>query len=371
MLDEKTVFYTALYHNMLQPSVFQDVNGQYIGFNDSILVAPENRNVYTNFSLWDTYRTSVQLQTILFPDRVSDMVNSLLLFTQQSHGGLPVWTLNNIDNGVMNGYSAFPFIANAYAFGARHFDLTLAVNLMKRAAEEELPIKDGRGWEELALYKQYGYLPADLVPRYSVSKNIEYSIADYSLAQLCLAAGDSDGYNQYLERSKNVFNNLHPVSGYFQPRNADGTWNEPFDPKSSFGFNEGNAAQYNLSIAHHLSEFSARVSNEVIERKLDSLTSKTLTHGWHIREPYYWLGNEPVFGVNYLYNLLGKQEKNEPVNQKIMSHFKSTPDGLAGNDDAGALSSLFVWTALGKYPLIAGKNTLVMSKPLFQKVKGL
>lgn len=370
MVDEKTVFYTALYHNMLQPSIFQDVNGQYIGFDDAIHDAPAGRNVYTNFSLWDTYRTSVQLQARLFPDHVSDMVNSMLLFTQQSHGGLPVWSLNNVDNGVMNGYSAYPFIANAHAYGARNFDLQLAIDLMKQAAEEELEIKNGRGWEELDLYKQYGYLPADLVSRYSVSKNMEYSIADFSLAQLCLAAGDISGYQKYYHRSKNVFNNLNPETGYFQPRNADGSWHEPFSPISTFGFNEGNAAQYNFCIAHHFDEFVSRLGKEKVETQLDSLMSRVLTHGWHIRQPYYWLGNEPVFGVNYLYNLLGNPEKNDQLNREIMTHFKATADGLAGNDDAGAMSALFVWKALGQYPLITGKDTLVKSQPLFREVIG-
>jgi predicted alpha-1,2-mannosidase len=365
----KTAFYTALYHNMLQPSVFQDVNGQYIGFDDTIHLAPEGRDVYANFSLWDTYRTTVQLQAILFPERVSDMVQSLLLFSHQSHGGLPVWTLNNTDNGVMNGYSAFPFIANAYAFGARDFDLKGIVEQMKLAAEEEIPIKDGRGWEELALYQKYGYLPADSVARYCVSKAIEYSVADYALAQLCRAAGDEAGYERYYARSKNVFHNLNPETGYFQPRNTDGSWHEPFEPQSTFGFNEGNAAQYSFSVPQHIETYIERSGGlAAVERRLDAFFSKILTTGWHIRAPHYWLGNEPCFGVNYLYNRLGKPEKNQAIIAEILRHFGTGPDGLAGNDDAGAMSALYVFKALGMYPYVPGEAVLELSRPLFGRV---
>lgn len=365
----KTAFYTALYHNMLQPSIFQDINGQYIGFDDTIHQTPEGRDVYANFSLWDTYRTTVQLQSMLFPARVSDMVQSLLLFSQQSHGGLPVWTLNNTDNGVMNGYSAYPFIANAYAFGARDFDLKGAVEQMKRAAEEELPIKDGRGWEELTLYKKYGYLPADKVERYGVSKVIEYSVADYSLAQLCRAAGDEAGYERYYARSKNVFHNLNPETGYFQPRNADGSWHEPFDPQSTFGFNEGNSAQYSFSVPHHSEALIEQSGGPAaVERRLDAFFSQILTTGWHIRQPHYWLGNEPCFGVNYLYNRLGKPEKNQAIIAEILRHFGPGPDGLVGNDDAGAMSALYVFKAIGLYPYVPGKAVLELSRPLFKRV---
>lgn len=365
----KVAFYTALYHNMLQPSIFQDVNGQYAGFDDSVHQAPEGRDVYANFSLWDTYRTTVQLQAILFPERVSDMVQSLLLFSRQSHGGLPVWTLNHTDNGVMNGYSAFPFIANAYAFGARDFDLKGVVAQMKRAAEEELPIKDGRGWEELALYKKYGYLPADSVARYAVSKSIEYSVADYSLAQLCLALGDSACHQRYLERSKNVFHNLNPGSGYFQPKNSDGSWHAPFDPQSTFGFNEGNSAQYSFSVPQHGEILIRKLGGpDAVERRLDTFFSKILTTGWHIRAPHYWLGNEPCFGVNYLYNRIGKPEKNQAIINQILPYFGPGPDGLVGNDDAGAMSALYVFKALGMYPYVPGEAVLELSRPLFRKV---
>lgn len=366
----KTALYTALYHNMLQPSIFQDINGQYIGFDDAIHQAPEDRDVYANFSLWDTYRTTVQLQAMLFPERVSDMVQSLLLYSQQSHGGLPVWTLNNTDNGVMNGYSAYPFIANAYAFGARDFDLKGAVEQMKRAAEDERPIKDGRGWEELALYKKYGYLPADSVARYCVSKTIEYSVADYALAQLCLALGDSAGYKRYYERSKNVFHNLNPETGYIQPKNADGSWHKPFDPQSTFGFNEGNAAQYAFSVPQHIEAFIEQSGGPAaVERRLDAFFSEILTTGWHVRAPHYWLGNEPCFGVNYLYNRLGKAEKNQAVIAEILRHFGPGPDGLVGNDDAGAMSALYVFKAIGLYPYVPGEAVLELSRPLFGRVE--
>jgi len=367
--DRRKQFYTALYHNMLQPNIFQDINGEYIGFDDKVHMAPVGRDIYTNFSLWDTYRTSVQLQTLLFPERVSDMVQSLLTFTKQSHGGLPVWALNNTDNGVMNGYAAIPFIANAYAYGARDFDLFQAVELIKRAAMEEIPIKDGRGWEELSIYKEVGYLPQDIVEKYSVSKMLEYSVADYSLAMLCNATKDSIGYQYFLDRSKQVFRVFNQESGYFQPKLSDGRWMQPFNVGSTVGFNEGNAGQYNFSITHHWSDFVTMFGGiEQIKDRLDQFFSVVFCEGWHVKQPHFWIGNEPSFGAHFHYGRLGHSAVTSALNEKVLACFSTEPNGLPGNDDSGALSALFVFCALGAYPSYPAEAKFDKIAPVFKQV---
>jgi len=368
-IDIKKQFYTAMYHNMLQPSIFQDVNGEYVGFDDEVHTADLGRNIYTNFSLWDTYRTSIQLQSILFPDRVSDMVRSLLLFTEQSHGGLPVWALHNTDNGVMNGYSAVPFIANARAFGADDFDLNHAIFLMKKAALKETSIKEGRGWEDLSIYVEKGFLPQDLVNKYSVSKMLEYSIADYSLAALCRASGDSSGYEYFLQRSEQVFEVFNVATGYFQPKMSDGHWMKPFEIGSTIGFNEGNAGQYNFSIQQHWTKFVELFGGKgKVKERLDQYFEKIFCEGWYVDKPNFWVGNEPSFGAQFHYSRIGYTEEAAVFNEKALSCFSNRPDGLPGNDDSGALSALFVFCTLGVYPSYPAEVKFDKIEPLLKEV---
>jgi len=356
---------------MLQPSIFEDINGEYIGFDDKVHKIDTDRHKYANFSLWDTYRTTVQLQAMLFPKRTSDMVHSMLLDAEQAKGGgLPVWSMANTDNGCMNGYSGSPFIANAYAFGARDFDLQKAKDKMVETALEYHPIKDSRGWDGLDEYIEYGYIPHESFPDKSVSMTVEYSIADYAIAQICSAAGDMENYQKFLKRSENIFNLYNEETNFLQPRSRYGNWIKNFYPRNTMGFDEGNSHHYSWNIPHHTHRMIQKNNQQIsTEKRLDRFMSKILTREWHIEDPYFWLGNEPCFGVPFIYNFLDKPEKTKAAIDRILKNFGDDFEGLVGDDDAGALSAYYIFSTLGFYPYTPGKGDLVAFGPQFSKVE--
>ncbi len=366
---ERTKFYTALYHNCLQPSLFEDVNGQYIGFDDKTHTLASGRHFYVNYSLWDTYRTSASLQAIIAPERTSDMINSMILISQQAvGGGLPIWSLNNTDNAVMNGYSADPFIANAYAFGARDFDLVAMKNVMVQTAMSYHSIKDSNGWTQIDEYKSLGYVPSNFGA--SVSETIEYGIDDFSIAQICLKAGDSQNYDYFLKRSQGIFNLFNTGSGYLQQKSSAGNWNTPFSSTNEAGFMEGNSTQYTWCIPHDTRKLiNLMGGDQTGETRLDNFHSKILVAGWNTTQPYYWLGNEPCFGSPYIYNWIQKPWKSQKLVKDILKNFGSDSKGLPGNDDAGAMSALYIYSAMGLYPAISGLGGFVITGPVFDSVK--
>lgn len=362
------VFYTAFYRNGHHPNIFEDVNGEYIGFDDQIHKVEEGRHFYVNFSLWDTYRTSVQLQSMLFPERMNDMLHSMLLSARQGGGGLPVWSLNNTDNGCMNGYSGAPFIANALAFGSENVDVQALKNQLVLTAMEEIPIKDSRGWEHNQEYRQMGYVPHPISK--SVSKTIEYSIADYAIALVCKAAGDSANYKYFLDRSHAVFNLYNPSNGYLQKKDASGKFIEPFELTDTEGFDEGNTAHYTFGIPHATNKLIDLMGgNEKANAKLDQFFSIIYTTGWNIAEPHYWLGNEPCFGTPFVYNFTGQNWKSQKQIKDIVSMFKTGHEGLPGDEDAGAMSAYYIFGAVGIYPYIPGTGGFLITGPVFEKVK--
>ncbi len=361
--DEKKVFFTALYHNLLQPSIFEDVNGEYTGFDDSVHTVPSGHHKYVNFSLWDTYRTTAQLQALLVPERASDMAASLLLDLEQGNpAGFPIWGFYNRETWIMNGYSAIPFIANVYAFGADGFDLVRMKDRTVWAADNKYP----RGEK----YAAHGYVPDTASHwNYGVSMTLEYSIADFCAARLCLAAGDSSGFRRLLARAQSVFKLFNPLTGYLQRRAEDGHWVFPFDPSVEEGFNEGNSAQYTWSIPHNFAALVDSFGGKVAaEERLDRFFSRILIDGWNVNQPCYWMGNEPCFGVPFLYNWTGQPWKSQELAKRVARSFTPTPDGLPGDDDVGAMSAMYVFSALGLYPSIPGVGGLVVTGPVFQGV---
>lgn len=365
--DQKHIFYTSLYRNMLQANIFNDVNGEYIGFDDQIHVIEKGRNKYVNFSLWDTYRTTAYLQAILAPDAASDMIHSLLLDAQQG-GSFPNWSMNNIEYGVMNGYSPFPFIANMYAFGARNFDLQAVKDMMKKVSVKHIPCKGHHGWYHVDEYMNLGYIPVD-VHGYGTSMTQEYGIDDYSIAQICKAAGDKEASQYYLKRSQNVFNLFNPGTKLIQARKSDGSFLTPFNEVSQDGFNEGNATQYFWSVPHSISKLIEMAGGKKeVEKRLDRFSSKILT-GWAPEEPYYWVGNEPCFGAVYVYNYLQTPWKAQNTVRRLTGYYENTPDGMPGDDDVGAMSALYVFSSIGLYPYRPGEGGLTITGPLFEKVQ--
>lgn len=364
---ERKTFYTAVYHNLLHPNIYNDVNGAYMGFDDKVHQVEPGRKQYANFSLWDTYRTSSFLQALLAPKESSDMIQSLLHDAEQG-GAYPNWSMNNVEYGVMNGYSTFPFIAAMYAMGARDFDLQASKDMMKKVSTSYLKCKGYQGWVCLDDYMRYGYVPVDR-HGHGASMTLEYCIDDFSIAQICKAAGDSSAYSYYMDRAQNFENIFDKETRLFRPRKQDGSFLSPFTETGTDGYNEGNAIQYFWSVPHNMDAvISLAGGRKFVEDRLDAFTSK-INRGWAPDQPYYWLGNEPCFGSAFVYNYLGKPWKSQILVRKVLSSFNDTPDGLPGDDDAGAMSALYVFSAIGLYPCIPGIGGFTVTGPLFDRVQ--
>lgn len=365
--DERASFYTAVYHNLLQPNVFEDVNGEYQGFDFQPHRIEKGHSKYVNFSLWDTYRTTAHLQALLAPHEASDMVRSLLLDAQQG-GAFPNWSMNNREYGVMNGYSPFPFIANLYAMGATDFDVGAVKEMMKKVSTEYHGCQGRHGWLNLDDYQRLGYVPVDKNDL-GTSMTLEYGIDDYSIAKLCEAAGDAPGAAFYRRRSQNVFSLFNPQTGFLQSKKADGSFLAPFDSTTTKGYNEGNATQYFWSVPHSFPRLVALAGGRAaVEKRLDRFLL-TIATGWAPEKPRYWLGNEPCFGAVYAYNYLQAPWKAQYHTRRIAhDYFKNTPDGLPGDDDGGAMSALYVFSAIGLYPYLPGESGFTVTGPLFEKV---
>jgi predicted alpha-1,2-mannosidase len=371
--EDTTIFYTALYHAILLPSIFEDVNGQYIGMDNQIHTVAPGHHFLATFSGWDTYRTQAQFWGLLYPDAASDFCSSFLAMSKQTEyqggGGLPMWSMYNDDTYVMCGYPADPYIANAYAFGATNFDLAALKNVMVDSGKNQRWC--GRNvnitWDRLPEYEKYDYLPADSINS-SCSRNVEYSVADFSIAQICKETGDLDNFNYFLKRSQSVFNLINPDQGYLQQKNSDGNWVTPFDRFSGKGFMEGNSAQYTWTVPHSLNKlFVTLGGRQKAEAELDELTSQ-LANGYDYQSKYYEAGNEPCFGVMPVYNWLQKPWKaQEKIRTVMLSCFYNKPVGIPGDDDSGAMSAWYIFNALGMYPEIPGVGGVTVLSPLFPK----
>ncbi|HXI69988.1 MAG TPA: GH92 family glycosyl hydrolase [Verrucomicrobiae bacterium] len=371
--EDATIFYTALYHSLMLPSIFEDVNGQYVGMDNQVHTVAPGHHFLATFSGWDTYRTQAQLWGLLYPDMAGDFCSSFLAMSRQTEykggGGLPLWSLYNDETLVMAGYPADPYIANAYAFGATNFDLAALKKVMVDSGKN--PRWCGRNlnftWDHLPEYEKYGYYPAD-VTDYSVSKNAEFSVADFSIAQICKTTGDLDSYHYFLKRSQDIFNLFNPESGYLQRKNQDGKWVTPFDRFSAAGFMEGNSEQYTWTIPHSLNKLIAVLGGrEKAVARLDELTSQLAT-GYAYQSKYYEAGNEPCFGIMPVYNWLQAPWKaQEKIRTVMLECFQNKPAGIPGDDDSGAMSAWYVFTALGMYPEIPGVGGVTVLSPLFPK----
>lgn len=369
---DKQTFYTALYHSLLQPNVFSDANGQYIGFDNQIHTATYTDNVgqtvpytqYANYSGWDIYRTEIPLLALLAPQETDDMMQSLVEDAQQS-GWLPRWALANNDADVMVGDPADPMLAGAYAFGATHFDTTTALQTMIKGATQSGASSTGYVERpDLGDYLTYGYVPQDHDLWYPASKTLEYATADFATAQFARAFGDVTTYTTLMQRAQNWQNLYNPASGYIEPRQSDGTFPSPYDPVQGDGFIEGNSTQYTWMIPFNLHAlFNAMGGNQQVASRLDAFFGQ-LNAG--LNSPYAWLGNEPSLETPWEYDFAGEPWRTqEVVRQALLQLFNPSFTGLPGNDDLGTTSAWYVWAALGLYPETPGVGNLVIGSPLF------
>ena len=374
-VEEKTLFYTALYHSLLMPNVFEDVNGQYVGMDSQIYTAPSGHHIYSTFSGWDTYRTQAQLWGFLYPEAGSDLCQTFLETARQTEfkggGGLPLWSMFNDETMIMAGYPAAPFIASAYAFGARDFDVEALTDVMIDSGRENRFW--GRNnhvtWSHLEDYKRYGYYPDDCGIGHAISQNVEYAVADFSIARMCRAVGDDENGQYFLKRSQSIFNLLHPSEKYLWARLKDGTWKEDFDPFTGAGCQEGTSTHYTWGIPHNLKRLIGDIGGErVAEERLDRLMSK-IAMGYDYGNPHYLAGNEPCFGVVPVYNWIGRPWKAQAQMRRVMdASFSNDAKGIPGDDDSGAMSAWYVFAALGLYPEIPGVGGFAVTGPLFPKV---
>ena len=363
-------FYTSLYRTLLNPNTFNDADGRYIGFDGFIHTVPRGRTQYTNFSDWDTYRGLAALQGLLFPARASDMAQSLVNDAEQS-GSFPRWALANSATGEMTGDSVVPLIADLYAFGAKDFDVKTALRYMVNAATTGGVGLNGYVERPgIAAYLELGYAPETFGA--SASITLEWSVDDFAIARFAESLGDAATAAEFQNRAQYWQNLFNPTTRYISPRDAMGF----FQPGPGFvdsplgfgqeGFDEGNAEQYVWWVPHNVAGLvTALGGRTAVGDRLDRFT-KELNAG--PKEPYLWAGNEPGFGVPWLYIYIGQPWKTQHTVDRVRGLFGPTPDGEPGNDDLGALSSWYVWAALGLYPSTPATPILTVAAPLFDRV---
>lgn len=361
----KTKFYTALYHTMIAPSLFNDVNGDYRGADKKVYKNPGFNN-YTTLSLWDTYRGLNPLMTILHPERVNDMVKTMLAIYQQQ-GKLPVWHLHGNETNCMIGYPAVPVIADAWLKGFRNYDTELAYKAMRHSA-----MQDTNGIQYI---QKLQFIPAEKVEE-SVAKALEYAISDWCIAQMARALNKHEDYRYFTERSKLYQQYFDKSTGHFRGRMADGSWRSPFNPYNAVhrqnDYCEGNAWQYSWLVPQDVPGLiSGFGGKQPFLNKLDSLFSISSVLDDETSPDIsgligqYAHGNEPNHHIPYLYNLAGQPWKTAELIRKIDQQFYTNkPDGLCGNDDVGEMSAWYVFSALGFYPLNPASGEYVFGSPL-------
>lgn len=378
---EKQGFYTALYHTLLHPNVFSDADGEYVGFDGRVHTDRAHHTKYTNFSGWDIYRSESPLLAWLFPDEASDMAQSLVSDAVQG-GGLPIWPVAGDESGAMYGDPSVPIIASTYAFGARGFDTKAALRAMiKGATDPKVKSKTYPERPGLADFLKYGYIPMEQKGlRGSPSVALEYETADFALARFALAHGDRKTHAEMMRRAQLWTRLFDPENRYIRGRWADGSWLPGFDftamlykpelpwrPESHKSYVEGNATQYTWMIPHNMRSVIDRIGgNEVVVKRLDSFF-KELNAGPD--RPYFFIGNEPVFPVPWVYNYVGAPWKTQAVTRRALTElFTPDPGGIPGNDDLGATSSWIVFASVGLYPIIPGVGGFSVNSPLFPEI---
>ncbi|WP_394619902.1 GH92 family glycosyl hydrolase [Lentzea sp. JNUCC 0626] len=371
-------FYTALYHSLLYPTTFSDVDGRYIGFDNQIHTVRAPQKVqYANFSLWDTYRCLAALQALLRPDIASDLAQSLVNDAEQ-FGWLPKWPVMNSESGVMSGDNATPFLASLHAFGARNFDTATALRYMLKGATTPAP--PGFPYQQrqgVVDYQKFGYVPNDRSEQGHVrlggSQTLEYAVDDFAISRFAQALGKPDVARTYSTRGQNWQNVFDGGTGYLRPKDSTGAFpaGPGFVPPKpgqfgQDGFDEGNAAQYNYFVPQNMASLiTAMGGRDAVNQRADMFFQQ-LNAGPNV--PYQWSGNEVDFATPWLYDYTGRPWKTQEVVRRIQTQlFSATPNGEPGNDDLGAQSSWYVWAALGAYPVTPGTTDLALASPLFQK----
>lgn len=368
----RTMTYTALYHSMLAPSLFMDVDGRYRGPDNAVHQADGFR-FHSTFSLWDTYRALHPLLTLIQPaQRNVDFVRSLVASQQHSpYGILPVWQFHGQETWTMIGYHAVPVIADAYMKGLTGFDAEQALAAMTSSAEY------GR-YGGLQHYMKLGYVPIDLEPE-AASKTVEYAFDDWTIARMAEKMGKRDIAARYYQRAQNYRNSFDVKTGFLRAKKSDGQFREPFDPvRSNFGsdYTEGSAWQYSWYAPHDNAGLIKLLGGDAgLQNKLDMMFDARVDDNVYAHMEdisgligHYAHGNEPSHHVAYLYNYAGAPWKTQQrLTQVVASQYHATPQGLSGNDDLGQMSAWLAFTALGFYPVAPASNEYVIGRPFLDR----
>jgi predicted alpha-1,2-mannosidase len=361
--DKLTVFYTSLYHTMVSPNIFNDVDGSILGRD--FKTHKVDHDYYTVFSLWDTYRALHPLMTIIDQKRTNDFIKTFI--RQYEDGGLlPVWELSSNETYCMIGYHAVPVIADAYIKGIREYDSEKALNAMLKSARQDM--------FGLKYYKEFGFTPADREHE-SVSKTLEYSYDDWCIGSMAELMGKTGVADTFMIRAQGYKHLFDPATGFMRAR-YNGSWFIPFDAREvNFNYTEANSWQYSFYVPHDMNNFiKLHGGKKGLESKLDGLfTAPSETTGREQSDitgliGQYAHGNEPSHHIAYLYNYAGVPWKTqEKINFIINNFYTNSPDGLIGNEDCGQMSAWAVFSSLGFYPVCPGSTQYAIGKPQFSE----
>lgn len=352
--DRISQFYTHLYHSLIHPNVCSDVNGEYMGSDNKVYKS--ERNYYTSFSNWDTYRTQTQLMAMLAPDVTSDIVMSHQLFAIRSGGGFPRWVLANIETGIMQGDPTPVLIANAYAFGARNYDTRSILKTMRYGAE--VPGANSQGVltrPGLEQYLEKGY--------YDASAMLEYTSSDFAIGRYALqACNDEPVCNYYTNRAMKWKNLYDKETNWLRSRNEDGSWKNPGDD-----WRESTYKNYFWMVPYDLDGLLQIIGGKQEgEKRLDELFRRLdASYG----DEWFASGNEPSFQIPWIYNWVGAPYKAQHIIRKVLNEqYNSRPDGLPGNDDLGSMGAWYVFASIGLFPEIPGVGGFSINSPVFPEI---
>ena len=358
--DDKTIFYTALYHTLIHPNILNDFNGEYPKMATRETLKTKNTR-FTVFSFWDTYRNLHALMSLVYPKQQSDMVKSMLDIYDES-GWLPKWELNATETTTMVGDPAGIILTDTYLKGITDFDIEKAYEAMVKSADalDNNPLRPG-----IQPYIENGYLNTD--QNGSVSTTQEYNATDYSISLLAKALNKKDDYKRFSKRSISYRKLFDKDLKLLRPRNADGTWHEPFDPLAganftkNIGFIEGNAWQYAFMVSHDIKGLMKLMGGKKgFSEQLQKVFSTK----------QFDMANEPDIAYPYLFNYVKGEEwrTQNMVHELMREYFQNKPAGLPGNDDTGTMSAWLIYSMMGIYPVSPGDPIYTISTPVFDKI---
>ena len=360
--NDKTIFYTALYHALIHPNTLNDVNGEYPKMKSRETLKTEGTR-FTVFSLWDTYRNLHPLMSLVYPKQQSDMVKSMLSIYDES-GWLPKWELNSSETTTMVGDPAGIIIADTYLRGIKDFDIEKAYEAMIKSATQ---IDNNALRPGIKEYLKKGYLTTYSTDMGSVSTTQEYNISDFAIAQLAIELDKKEDVDFYKKRSISYRKLFDKDFNLLRPRNKDNSWVKPFKPetganfKKNLGFIEGNSWQYTFMLSHDIKGLIELMGGE-------KAYSQQLQKVFNIGQ--FDMANEPDIGYPYLFNYIKGEEwrSQKIVSSLISKYFKNTADGLPGNDDAGTMSAWLIYSMMGIYPISPAEPIYTFTTPLFDKI---